>query len=366
MPGDGESAWPGPLAACWREIAAESAVLARVDEHELLAYAGATLAVVEHALVELLTAASNPRGSERGAPLWCAAQALDVTAHMWHRLRPSAGRRYRALAEQLQERLDRTAAAPPSAGLVAGSARTAGEALERLAVHAGPSQPALDALEDAAVALAAKAVCLWTNACGPSSAAARRAPCLLDRIVAMRRHAEQVVGAADAELGAAPADLEGVGGWLAVAVARRSPMVSLALIDAPCADRVLAAEATRTVNVGWISRGALELLALRSLADESWASRHPRGAPHTVAVARAVRRRAPAVGTSAGRAWRAHSLALARTAATYLRACAENDGGLGQTRQELLDLLADSLVQASRLDAHLTGEDPGGSCALWN
>ncbi|HEX5923744.1 MAG TPA: hypothetical protein VFY45_07925, partial [Baekduia sp.] len=203
--GEAEVVWPGPLAACWREIAAESAVLGSVDEYDMLAYAGATLVVVEHALVELLTAPSNPRGFERGAPLWCAAQALDVTAHVWHRLRPSAGRRFSALGEELQERLDRTAVARPSAALAANSARTAGAALERLAVRAGPSQPALDALEDAAVALAAMAVHVWSNACSPSSRfAARGAPCLLDRVVAMRRHAEQVAGAADAELAQRP------------------------------------------------------------------------------------------------------------------------------------------------------------------
>ena len=144
-------------------------------------------------------------------------------------------------------------------------------------------------------------------------------------------------------------------------VSSRSSMTSVG------EDRVLAAEATRTVNVGWISRGALDCpRAARprgrvvGIAPPTWRPAYGGRGPSCQASW------APAVGTSAGRAWRAHSLRSARTAATYLRACAENDGGLGQTRQELLDLLADSLVQASRLDAHLTGEDPGGSCALWN
>lgn len=42
-------------------------------------------------------AASRRSGSEPRGPLWCAAQALDVTALVWHRVRPCARRRFGAL-----------------------------------------------------------------------------------------------------------------------------------------------------------------------------------------------------------------------------------------------------------------------------
>lgn len=153
---------------------------------------------------------------------------------------------------------------------------------------------------------------------------------------------------------AASAGCVSVGDWLAVALAPRSPAVSLAALDDASSDRVLAAEATGTVRAAWMSRGALELLALRSLARESreLPRAHPRDAAYTVAVAHVARRPAPAVGTSNARAWRAHSLALARSTATYLQACEGNDGWRQQTRAELLSLLADSLAQAARLDTH--------------
>lgn len=347
-------------------MAADRAALGYADEHEMLAYAGATLVAVEHALVGLLTSPGRRAGAESNGPMWCAAQALDVTALVWHRLRPSSGRRFAALGTQLQQLVDQEPAPQPSAALAAASARTAADALERTAVRVSPVKGALEMLEHAALALAAVAIQLWTHTVTPGGSTTPRALLGIDRAPAMRRHAARVVDAADAEMCAAPEEFNSVGDWLAVALARRSLTAALAVIDDPTSDRVLSAEASGVVQSAWISRGALELLALRCLAYESRAlpRRHPRGAPHTVAAARAARCPATPVGMSNGRAWRAHSLALARTAATYLQAYATNDGWSGPTREELLSLLADSLAQASELGARFAGEDEGGSFAL--
>jgi hypothetical protein len=67
-------------------------------------------------------------------------------------------------------------------------------------------------------------------------------------------------------------------------------------------------------------------------------------------------------------AWRGHSLALARAVATYLRACADHERWLGRAREELLDLTAETLAQAARIDVLLghRGEGSAGVLDAWH
>gem|GEM_PF-3628707 len=319
--------------------------------HELLADSWVTLDAVEHLLVDVLTAASPSASGARG-PLWCAAEALDVTASVWHRLQPSAGRRFGWLGAQLQRSVDRGAAVQPSAALSAASIRTASQALERLAAPAGNVQAPLEMLERATVTLAAMSVQLWSALHGPARCAGRGGRPAIDRRLAIRRNAALI--AAAVELHAGSVERVSVGEWLARAVAQRPPTDCLTATDDSSADRVLAAEATWALRGAWMTRGALELQALRCLARESRASPPPRtsNVGHTVAATHVAIGPARAMGRSNARTWRAHSLALTRTAATYLRACEGSSGWREQVRTELVDVLADSLVQASGLDTH--------------
>jgi hypothetical protein len=88
-------AWQRPLVACrLRFVAARAPGLRSARDYEPIAHAGAVLAVVEQALIgrvgdrDAAGSPCEPRGS-----LCCAAQALDATALLWHRLRPAAARR---------------------------------------------------------------------------------------------------------------------------------------------------------------------------------------------------------------------------------------------------------------------------------
>lgn len=72
----------------------------------------------------------------------------------------------------------------------------------------------------------------------------------------------------------------------------------------------------------------------------------------------------PASNRDVTGAWRSHSLALARAVATYLRACAAEARLAGRTREELVELLADTLAHAAKLDTLLGYGGEGGTGAL--
>ena len=144
--------------------------------------------VVAYVLIERVgdpagESACEPRGS-----LWCAAQALDATALLWHRLRPAAGRRFGALGASLQHHV-RTARAPAaSRSFAAATARSAGAALEQLASRTRPLDDALEEFEGATVALGCMGVRLWAERCRPSHPGGSA----VNRAVAVRRHAAEV------------------------------------------------------------------------------------------------------------------------------------------------------------------------------
>jgi hypothetical protein len=345
--------WHALLAAGWSEIAAQSdPLLQRSTKHEVLAYVGAALNTVEHALVDLIHAPRAGCGCEASGGIWCAAQALDASALAWHVVRPGAGRRFDVLGAKLQQRIDENPRPAPSTASVAVAARSACEALEQLALGAPAQEAALKALEEAAVALARIAIQSWTDACPPA-----HPPRAVDRTLAIHRHAADVAAAAAFEARAAGGVGESTGGWLAAAIAQQPSAVLLALIDDPSADRVRCAEALSIVRTAWITRGALELLAVQRLDREVNAipRRRLQAPPHAAAATRATTRCTSTVPGRSIATWRRHTLALARPIASYLRACEARDGWFGDTREALIDLLADSLTEASRLNARLDG-----------
>jgi hypothetical protein len=317
----------------------------------MLAYAGAALAAVERRLVELLMTSCERSGADPRGPMWCAAQSLDVTALVWHRVQPDAGRRFDALGTHLQLLHDRDSTACASAARVATSARAAAGALEQIAVRTSGADTALNTLERATLELAAVGVRMWIHADTRRRSAVSRPRLGADRAFALDHSAAWVADRAAAELTAATDDAT-PGHWLAAALVRAVPAAALAVIEDASAGRVLSAEAIGVVRAAWISRGALELLALRAVADESRAAPRPQpdGAVERAALAQAANRPVMPFGTSNARAWRAHSLALARAVRTYIRGCAANDGWTGHTRSELSSLLADSLSCAADLD----------------
>jgi hypothetical protein len=356
-------AWRELLAGCWREIAAETAPsLRQAGEHGALAYAGAVLGVVEHALIELVGDPSARDCCDPSGSLWCAAQALDASALVSHRSRPAAGRRFQALGIALERRVQEGPDRARSRALVAATARRAAQALEQLALGAQPPQRSLEELDEATVGLATIAIHTWDA--GRLARRSGSSPQLhaVARGLAIHRRATTLLEAATGEARAASAEADGAGDWLALALSRPLPAGSWGVIDDQSADRVLRAESLSIVRSAWISRGALELLALRRLDGASQASlrRRARPAPHRLAAARAAARPVKALPTGISGAWRAHSLALARTVATYLRACASSERRFGQAREELLELLADCLVQADRIDVILGGDSDGG------
>jgi uncharacterized protein YdbL (DUF1318 family) len=346
--------WQELLTACWGEIAAQSGpLLRRSSKHEVLAYVGALLSAVEHALIDQVHAPKASCGSEPRGGIWCAAQALDASALAWHAARPAAERRFVALGARLQQQVSESPRPELSAASVAATVRTASDALEQLALGAPRQEAALRALEDAAIALAAIAVQSWT-------AAQLRPPAsrMVDRTLTIHRLAAQVATAAAFEARAAGGVGDTTAGWLAAAIAEETPAASLALIDDPRADRVRGAEALSIARAAWITRAALELLAVQRLDREANVvpRRRLRAPAHAAAAARAAARPATTVPARSIATWRRHALALARPVASYLRACEARDGLFGDTRERLLDLLADSLAEASRLDARLNGE----------
>lgn len=344
------------MAGSWREIAAERAALGHASEQEIVADARATLFIVEHTLVGLMAAAAHePAPASSHSPLWCAAQALDVTALVWHHARPAAGRRFGTLGAHLHQRMREDAA--PSAALVAASARIADDALEQIAQAPSAPRAALAALQDASVTLAAIAIRLWSETPDPRT----DPPGTSGAAAAIARLSIELLDVAAAELCATSCAREGAGDWLGVLLARRGPEMALALLDDPAADRVLAAEAATVIRAAWISRAALELLTLRGLLNETRPRRRGPSPVQSIAAARALTRLQRTPRIAHARRWRAHSLALARCSATYLRACATNDARNGQSRAELLDLLAESLTHAARLETRLS--DNGGSDA---
>jgi hypothetical protein len=353
--------WQAQLAVCWRRVAARSArALARSDEHELLAYAGATLHMVEHTLIELGRDLSARPGCEPRSALWSAAQALDASAVVWHRFEPSAGRRFGVLGRRLQERIGEPRAPQPSAALIAAASRRGVLALDRLAIGEEPRHPALADLEDATLTLAAIGVALR----GESDTAARSDPGAAPNAVALHRLAEEVARLAGARARCAIAAHHAAGEWLALALAA-GPPADLSVIDDPVADRVLRADALSGVRAAWVARAALELVAARRLLGVSRLSaRRPRTPPHRIAATRAATRSHATAPAEAESAWRAHTLGLARAAGSYVRACADSDGRFAPAREELVDLLADSLLQAARLDARLGGAGTGGAHVL--
>jgi hypothetical protein len=349
----GPDAWQGPLVACWRRLAAESSPRLRGSrEYDLIAYAGAVLAVVEQALIERVgdPAAGSP--CEPRGSLWCTAQALDTTALLWHRLKPAAGRRYGALGASLQHHVSTARVPAASTSFAAATARTAAAALEQLAGRTRPRDAALEAFESAAVALAGMGVRLWEQC--PRSGQPRRSG-VFNGTLAMRWRAAEVATVAVGLVRSAPADRYGAASWLGVTLALGMP-AGVGVIDDPDGDRVLRAEAFSILRAAWISRGALELLVVRAVDREATAAP---AAPHRIAAVRAATRAGKLRARGINAAWRQHSLALGRTAATYMRARVAGDA-----REELLDLLADSLAQVSMLDVLLGREPVGGSCAL--
>ena len=349
------------LAACWRRIAVRNGrALARSDEHELLAYAGALLHVVERALIELSRGPSARPGCERQGALWAAAQALDASAVVWHRFEPGAGRRFGALGRRLQQQVGEPCAPQPSAALIAAASLRGGLAIDRLAVGEEPTRLALADLEASALTLATVGVTLR----GGGGAAARSDSAAAPDAVALHRLAEEVAGLTGARGRLVVAAPHATAQWLALALAALPP-ADLCLIDDPVADRVLRAEALTRTRAAWVARAGLELLAARRLLGGSRPpARRPPTSPHRVAATRAATRshaRAPAKAESA---WRFHTLGLARTAGSYVRACAHGDGRWSPAREELIDLLADSLLQAARLDARLGAAGTGGEHAI--
>ncbi len=349
--------WHALLAACWRETAARSGpLLRRSSEHELLAYVGAVLSTVGHALVNLVHAPKADRGCEPLGAIWCAAHALDASALVWHGVRPGAGRRFGALGVRLQQRMGEGSGAAVSAAYIAATVRTASAALEQLALGGRPQEAALQAFEDAAVELARIGIQSWTD-----GRMRGRPVSFVDRTLTMHRLAAEVATTAAFEADAAGAGCGSTGDWLAAAIAQQMPAVAIALIEDPSADRVLRAEGLSIVRVAWVARGAAELLAVQHLDREASVAplRRLRGPAHAAAAAQAAARRATTVPAGSTVAWRRHSLALARAVASYLRACAARDRWFGDTRQRLLDLLADSLAEAAKVNERLGGEGDG-------
>jgi hypothetical protein len=357
--GLGSHTWGEHLTACWGEIAAGTkALLRRSNEHEVLAYVGTVLRAVDHRLVELIREpeVSSSRGPRGG--IWCAAQALDASVMAWQRLRPSDGRRPRAFGSRLEQRIAESPLPALSTASVAATSRIASAALEQLARSLGPPETALRALEEAAVELAATGIAVWADA-----RLRRPEGSLVDRTVTMHRLAADVGAAAAIEERACRSVSDSAADWLAVAIAREAPTISLALIDDPRADRVLRAEALSISSTAWIRRGALELLALQRLDHESniVPLRCLRSPAHAAAAVRAAQLTVPMTAAGAATAWRRHSLALAQPVATYLRECTDRNTWFGDTREVLIGLLADSLAQAAKLDARFRND--GGSRA---
>jgi hypothetical protein len=356
----GSDGWAVLLADCWREIAAETETgLGRADGHDVLAYTGTVLRVVEHALIELIRdprvrACCEPRGS-----LWCAAQALDASALVSHRWRSAAGRRFQALGSALERRVQDGSGPPPSSALIAAGARRAIGVLEEIAGGAPPTPRALDVLDEAALALATVGIQVWSAERAVQSSGASPRLGAVAQALAVDRQTAELLATATNEAGALHAEQDGVGDWLAIAISRRLPAGPVAAIDDPGTDRVLRAESQSVLRAAWISRGAAELLALRRLDDESQGSprRHTPWPAQRAAAARAAIRPVQVGDLADG--WRGHSLALARAVGTYLGACAGDKRWIGQTREELVELLADSLAHAAKLDALLGADGQG-------
>jgi hypothetical protein len=138
----------------------------------------------------------------------------------------------------------------------------------------------------------------------------------------------------------------------------------VAVIDDSDGDAVLHAEALSTLRAAWVSRGALELLVIHALDREPTAPPRGPAAAYRIAAARAAAQARRLHAARIDAAWRKHSLALARTLATYMRARIANQRWPGDAREELIDVLADSLAQISRLDVLLGRKPDGGCCAL--
>jgi hypothetical protein len=296
----GSHVWGRHLTSCWGEITADiEPRLARSDEH-VLAYCEMALSAVDHRLVELIR---EPEGSfSRGARsgIWCAAQALEASAMAWQRLHPSLRRTPRALVSRLEGQM---AEGPPpvlSTAAVAAKCRIAGAALDRLALSLGTPDAAVRALEDALIDVASMGIAIWAD---PRPGCRRGG--LVDRTVTMHRLAARVGATAAIEERACGLARDSAADWLAMAIAIEAPATSLALIDDPDADRVLRAEALSVSCMAWNRRGALELLALQRLDDESniMPLRCLRIPVHADAALRAAQLPVPMTAAGAVTAW---------------------------------------------------------------
>ena len=353
--GGDAGAWNGLLTACWTEIAAETgALLTRPNDHEIWAHIGALLNAVNHRLVQLIGEPETGTPCRPLGSIWCAAQALNASVLSWQRLRPAAAPRFGVLVSRLERRMTEQTVPALSTSSVAATSRIASTALHDLILGPGRPEPALHRLEDAAVGLAASSIAAWQD-----TQLLRRRRGLIDRTVAMHRLAANVGAVAAFEEQGPGTGRDGAGDWLAIAIAREPPAFCLALVDDPRADRVLRADALTAGRAAWVRRGALELLALQRLDHEPnvAALRRLRMPPHAAAAMRAARLPEQKSAAGATVAWRRHSLALARTVATYLRADSAPNPWFRDTREALLELFSDSLAQAATLEAASSPSD---------
>ena len=315
--------------------------------------------MVERTLIDLVRGTIPTGGRGRGA-LWSAALALNASAVVWHRLEPSAGRRFGELGIQLQERVRGNRVPPASAALLAAVSRRGALALERPLVGEERRSRALADLDDAALTLAAIGVTLHGDV-GPARRSGLHA---VSHALALHMVGEEVAAVAGTRARAAVAQYDAAGESLAVALAAPPP-TELCAVDDPGADRVLRAEAITSARAAWVARGALELAAVRRLPKASRPpARRLRTPPHAVAATRAATRSRPTAPVEAASAWRAHTLGLARAAGRYVRACQTTDELFAPVREELIDLLADSLLQTAWLDARLRATGSEGAHAI--
>jgi hypothetical protein len=362
--------WRSEFAERWTELALARARAAGGARGETaLSWAIEALTRSGASLERLANANRRATAADHGDCLTSGAAALEACAAVWQDLAPVAGQRQLRLVRHLERRLKREEAEVLSGQAdyalrrsVVGIALThALEAIEQLKARNADRAQALEALDEAAVSLAAIAVRAWLNI-KVTGTASGTGPPLPDGVRSdLLAHAREIARKArelDTERCARGGEPSG-GCWLSEALVMRLPTAATSKEPDPS----LRAESLLLLRSCWLRLGALQFLLLEALDEELGAPYERREALHTRLVDRAadlIQRARFASRPSVfdfARAWERQLAGLGHVVDSYCRGLGGDPEGFEAARQSIMATLVRVTAALWLIDAQL-GDRP--------
>lgn len=270
------------LAKTWSKLTLSEAIEPADDARSLGVTAKGYFVVVGRHLLALSRSPQDGTGSA----VRCGALALELSARVWQAFGPAAGRRHLHLWHRLEDKLAATdreirageLPARASRASVPVATRRACAAIDGLLAGEADLAEALEALEDAAIDIAALAVRIvlnWSEVGGARRGVAI-GPAALERDMTVL--VSEVSGAARLAAGRRSGSEDHVGGWLSAALAIAPPTQAIELSARASADPCLRRDALFALRARWLElAGALwgavqkldELLAIATFDDDA-------------------------------------------------------------------------------------------------